>query len=90
VAERAAALDLLAGEAEEPFVNAAATLIGQGDHALALDIITPGLLRHPASAALAELRLTALHRLMERYQQTDPFRFLIYAELAGAEIGPVQ
>ena len=89
-AERAAALDLLAGEAEEPFVTAAATLIGQGDHALALDIITPGLLRHPASAALAELRLTALHRLMERYQQTDPFRFLIDAELAGAEIGPVQ
>jgi glyoxylase-like metal-dependent hydrolase (beta-lactamase superfamily II) len=89
-ADRAAALDLLAGEAEEPFVNAAATLIGQGDHALALDIITPGLLRHPASAALAELRQTALHRLMERYQLTDPFRFLIYAELAGTEIGPVQ
>ncbi len=89
-ADRAAALDPLAGEAEEPFVNAAATLIGQGDHALALDIITPGLLRHPASAALAELRQTALHRLMERYQQTDPFRFLIYAELAGTEIGPVQ
>jgi glyoxylase-like metal-dependent hydrolase (beta-lactamase superfamily II) len=89
-ADRAAALDLLAGEAEEPFVNAAATLIGQGDHALALDIITPGLLRHPASAALAGLRQTALHRLMERYQQTDPFRFLIYAELAGAEIGPVR
>ena len=86
----AAALDLLAGEAEEPFVRAATTLIGQGDHALALDIITPGLLRHPASTALAGLRQTALHRLMERYQQTDPFRFLIYAELAGAEIGPVQ
>ena len=33
---------------------------------------------------------TALHRLMEQYQQTDPFKFLIYAELAGAEIGPVQ
>jgi len=27
---------------------------------------------------------------MEQYQQTDPFKFLIYAELAGAEIGPVQ
>jgi hypothetical protein len=27
---------------------------------------------------------------MEAYQQTDPFKFLIYAELAGAEIGPVQ
>ena len=27
---------------------------------------------------------------MERYQQSDPFKFLIYAEQAGAELGPVQ
>jgi hypothetical protein len=32
----------------------------------------------------------ALHRLMEAYQKSGPFKFLIYAELAGAEIGPVQ
>jgi len=25
---------------------------------------------------------------MERYQIQDPFRFLIYAELAGAQLGP--
>ena len=89
-AEHAAALDLLAAGREEPFAAAAATLIGQGDHALALQIIQPGLLRHPASPTLARLRATALHRLMEAYQLTDPFKFLIYAELAGAEIGPVQ
>ena len=86
-AGHAAALDLLAGGRDEPF---AATLIGQGDHGLALQIIQPGLLRHPASSTLAGLRRTTLHRLMEQYQQTDPFKFLIYAELAGAEIGPVQ
>jgi glyoxylase-like metal-dependent hydrolase (beta-lactamase superfamily II) len=88
-AGHAAALDLLAGGREEQFAAAAATLIGQGDHALALEIIQPGLLRHPASTTLAGLRRTALHRLMEQYQQFDPFKFLIYAELAGAEIGPV-
>jgi hypothetical protein len=88
--QRAAALDLLAGGSEERFVAAATTLIGNGDDAVALDIIAPGLLRHPASAALAGLRQTALHRLLERYQQSDPFKFLIYAELAGAELGPVQ
>ncbi len=38
---------------------------------------------------LAQLRQQALCRLMERHQLQDPFRFLIYAELAGAEIGPV-
>ena len=88
-AEHAAALDLLAGGREDRFADAAATLIAQGDHALALEIIRPGLLRHPGSGPLAELRQTALHRLMERYQQSDPFKFLIYAELAGAELGPV-
>jgi glyoxylase-like metal-dependent hydrolase (beta-lactamase superfamily II) len=89
-AENAAALDLLAAGMEERFAAAADTLIGQGDHALALQIIQPGLLRHPASRALAGQLATVLHRLMEQHQQFDPFRFLIYAELAGAEIGPVE
>jgi glyoxylase-like metal-dependent hydrolase (beta-lactamase superfamily II) len=88
-AGHAAALDLLAGGREEQFAAAATALIGQGDHALALQIIEPGLLCHPASNTLPRLRATALHRLMERHQQFDPFKFLIYAELAGAEIGPV-
>jgi hypothetical protein len=26
---------------------------------------------------------------MERHQLQDPFRFLIYGELAGVELGPV-
>ncbi len=89
-AGHAAALDLLAGGREEQFAAAAATLIGQDDHALALQLIQPGLLCHPASSTLAGLRATALHRLMEQQQQFDPFKFLIYADLAGAEIGPVQ
>jgi glyoxylase-like metal-dependent hydrolase (beta-lactamase superfamily II) len=89
-AEHAAALDLLAAGRDEQFAAAAATLIGQGDHALALQIIQPGLLRHPASTTLAGLRRTALHRLMEQYQLLDPFKFLIYAELVGAEICPVE
>jgi glyoxylase-like metal-dependent hydrolase (beta-lactamase superfamily II) len=88
-AGHATALDLLAAGRAEQFAAAATALIGQGDYALALEIIQPGLLRHPASSTLAGLRRTALHRLMEASQQTDPFRFLIYAELAGAEIGPV-
>jgi hypothetical protein len=74
---------------EEQFATATA-LIGQRDHAFALEIIQPGLLRHPASTTLARLSRTALHRLMAQYQQLDPFKFLIYAELADAEIGPVE
>jgi glyoxylase-like metal-dependent hydrolase (beta-lactamase superfamily II) len=89
-AARAAALDLLAGGGEEPFVRAASVLIGQGDHALALEITEPGLLRYPASAELARLRQDALRGLVELHQQLDPFRLIAYAELAGLEIGPVR
>src|ERR1039458_5867949 len=42
-AGHAASLDLLAGGREEQFAAAAATLIGQGEYALALEIIQPGL-----------------------------------------------
>jgi len=29
-------------------------------------------------------------RPITRHQQADPFRFLVYAELAGLELGPVR
>jgi glyoxylase-like metal-dependent hydrolase (beta-lactamase superfamily II) len=88
--EKAAALDLLAGGKADPFVVAAATLAGQGDLALALEILAPGLLRHPDSRELAELRQTVLVRLMEQRQWSDVFGFQVYAELAGAELPPVR
>ena len=88
--ETAAALDLLAGEKADAFAAAAATLADQGDLALAWEILTPGLLRHPGSRELAELRQAVLARLMEQSQLSDPFGFLVYAELAGAELAPVR
>jgi hypothetical protein len=87
--ERAAALDLLAGERAEAFVSAAATLAHQGDLTLALEILTPGLLRHPSNTELADLRQSVLLGLMDERQLSDPFGFLYYAELAGAELDPV-
>jgi hypothetical protein len=84
----AEALDLLAGGAAEAFVTAAATLAGQGDLALALEIIAPGLLRHPDGSVLAELRQAVLVRLMEQRQLLDPFGFTVYAQLTGAELPP--
>jgi glyoxylase-like metal-dependent hydrolase (beta-lactamase superfamily II) len=88
-ADRAAALDLLAGGNPDRFASAARTLLAQRDAALALEIVTAGLARHPEHEGLGQLRQQALYQLMERHQLQDPFRFLIYAELAGAEISPV-
>src|SRR5258708_16201910 len=88
-ADRAAALDLLAGGRPEQFASAARTLLAQRDPALALEIITAGLARHPDAGDLAPLRQQPLYRLMGRHQLHDPFRFLLYSQLAGVEIGPV-
>src|SRR5712691_8634760 len=87
--EKAAALDLLAGGKADAFVTAAAALADQGDLTLALEVLAPGLLRHPDSRELAELRQAVLVRLMEQRQFWDPFGFQVYAELAGAELSPV-
>jgi glyoxylase-like metal-dependent hydrolase (beta-lactamase superfamily II) len=87
--ERAQALDLLAGGKAEAFVTTAATLAAQGDLALALDILAPGLLRHPDSRELTELRQAVLIRLIEQRQLLDPFGFTVYAQLSGAELSPV-
>jgi glyoxylase-like metal-dependent hydrolase (beta-lactamase superfamily II) len=87
-AGRAAALDVLAGGRPERFASAARALLAQRDSALALEIASAGLASHPDAPELAQLRQQALYRLMERHQLQDPFRFLIYAEMAGAEIGP--
>ena len=88
-AERAEALDLLAGGRADAFVTTAGTLAGQGDLALALEVLAPGLLRHPDSSELAELRQAVLVRLMEQRQLLDPFGFAVYAQLTGTELPPV-
>lgn len=86
--EWAAALDLLAGGRERAFARSARALLDQGNAVLALKLIELGQLRHPASEPLAHLRGRALERLRERHQQLNPFKFIAYSGLAGAELPP--
>jgi hypothetical protein len=44
----------------------------------------------PRQHGLAQLRQAVLLRLMDADQQLVPFRYLIYGELAGVEMGPVR
>jgi glyoxylase-like metal-dependent hydrolase (beta-lactamase superfamily II) len=88
--EWAAALDLLGGKQEEAFVRSAKLLLDRSDDALALKLTDLGLLNYPTSQALTNLRRQALDRLREKYQQLNPFKFIIYSEWAGAELPRVE
>jgi glyoxylase-like metal-dependent hydrolase (beta-lactamase superfamily II) len=88
--EWAAALDLLGGGREEAFVHSAQVLLDRHDDALALKLTDLGLLTYPTSQPLTNLRHQALDRLREKYQQLNPFKFIIYSEWAGAELPPVE
>jgi glyoxylase-like metal-dependent hydrolase (beta-lactamase superfamily II) len=89
-AEWAAALDLLGGGRADSFARSARTLLARGDDVLALKLTQLALLRHPADADLTQLRRQALDNLRVRYQQLNPFKFIIYSEWAGAELAPVE
>jgi glyoxylase-like metal-dependent hydrolase (beta-lactamase superfamily II) len=89
-AEWAAALDLLGGHREDAFVRSVRGLVDRGDDVLALKLAQLGLVRYPASEALAALRRRALDNMRLRHQQLSPFKFIIYSEWAGAELSPVE
>jgi glyoxylase-like metal-dependent hydrolase (beta-lactamase superfamily II) len=89
-ADWAAALNLLGGQCQEAFATAAGQILHRGDEALALKIADYGLMNYPGSGQLTALRRTILHRLAERHQQLNPFKFVYYAGLAGLELPPAQ
>jgi hypothetical protein len=88
-ADRARALALLASGDEHAFTHAAEHLLGTTDDAMALEIAEAGLATFPESAELRALRSRALDNLRARNAQLDPFKFIVYSELSGAELPPV-
>jgi hypothetical protein len=85
--ERGRALALVADEGA--IARGADALVERGDFALALDLAKQGLAAHPKSARLARARQQALDGLRTK-DQNNPFRFLIYSEMAGRELPPVR
>jgi glyoxylase-like metal-dependent hydrolase (beta-lactamase superfamily II) len=86
--EEAAALDLVAGGDSERLARAATNLADRGDFAMSLRIADLGLTAHPATASLVSVRQRALDGLRAKYQLLNPFKFIVYSELAGAETPP--
>jgi glyoxylase-like metal-dependent hydrolase (beta-lactamase superfamily II) len=87
-AELAAAADLLGGGTAAAFHTAGAELVRRGEHALALQILDLGLLSHPGTPVLLDLRYIVLCRLVEGNQLLNPFKFAYYAGLADLELAP--
>jgi hypothetical protein len=87
-AELAAAADLLGGGTAAAFAATGAELTRRGEHALALRILDAGLLSHPGTPELGDLRQVVLLRLVERHQLLNPFKFAYYAGLADLDLAP--
>src|SRR6185369_7973949 len=81
-AQWASALDAL-GASEAAFANAAVELDTRGDSTFALHLADLGLTRYPNSQPLRKARAQALSNLRQMHAQTNPFRFIVYSELAG-------
>jgi hypothetical protein len=88
-AEWAAALDVLGGGSEAAFVRAATQLESRGDASLALQLAELGLVRYSSSTQLQQIRARALTTLRDINSQMNPFRFIVYSEWAGREMGQV-
>ncbi len=89
-AEWAGALDLLGGQTAQAFTSVGEDLLDRGDLTLALRLVDYGLLRHSDDETLRGLRRRVLYRLLERYQQLSPFKFMMYATEAGVELSSAQ
>jgi hypothetical protein len=88
-ADRARALALLAGGDEHAFTRAAESLLGTADDAMALELTEAGLATFPGSAELQALRARAIDPLRAGNAQLNPFKFIVYSELRGAELPPL-
>jgi glyoxylase-like metal-dependent hydrolase (beta-lactamase superfamily II) len=85
--EEAAALDLVADGDPERLARAGASLNARGDFAMALRIAELGLAAHPSTSSLVAIRTRALEGLRAKYQ-LNPFKLIVYSELAKAELAP--
>lgn len=57
---------------------------------MALRVADLGLLSHPESADLRAARSDALAMLQARYQQVNPFRYIVYSTMRGVDVPPVR
>ncbi|HEX7962373.1 MAG TPA: MBL fold metallo-hydrolase [Terriglobales bacterium] len=73
------------GLSESQIVKAAERLDADGKHAMAADLLESAEAKFPASDALKRAKRFAYLKLMEKHQNTDPFKFIIYSARIGEQ-----
>ena len=81
-ADHGAALVEYLGLSDAQIASAAQRMIKDGRHELAAAMLGWARARHPDSAVLAAPRALAYLRLMEKYQEFNPFKLIVY----GAQV----
>ena len=84
-ADRAELLVDYLGISEKQIVKAAHRLAADGRYAMAAELIESAEPKFPNSEAFKRAKRLAYLKLMEKNQNTDPFKFIIYSAKAGEQ-----
>jgi alkyl sulfatase BDS1-like metallo-beta-lactamase superfamily hydrolase len=84
-ADRAELLVDYLGLSEAQIVKGANRLTADAKYAMAAELIESAETKFPGSDSLKRAKRFAYLKLMERNQNTDPFKFIIYSEKAGEQ-----
>lgn len=84
--DRAAMLVDYLGHSESQLVGAARRMMADGRYELAASLLEAACARFGHTPALQQASRSAYLKLMEKYQNTDPFKFILYSAKAGEQI----
>ena len=84
--DRGAALVDYLGLSDAQIASAAQHMVKDGRHELAAAVLSWAQARHPDSVALAAPRKLAFVKLMEKYQEFNPFKVIVYGARADQPI----
>ena len=73
------------GLSEKQLTNAVAHLVADGKYELAASLIDSSEARFPHSQEVAKAKRLVYLKLMEKNQNTDPFKYVIYSAKIGEE-----
>jgi len=78
------------GLSDQKMADAIDRMLDQGDLDLAARVVTQSLAQYPDSVSLASVRRRVFSRLREKYQEFDPFRFIVYSEAMNEPVPAMQ